>query len=115
MRDLRWAGYAAAGWALVFAARGIYWALGGTVGLGTLSAGIREAATEGDPTLYAALWATVALELVAAALALALVRPWGRVLPARWPVVGGRHVPAWALSPRPGARARSSPATAACS
>jgi hypothetical protein len=43
-RPSGWAGYAAAGWALVFAVRGVYWALGGTVGLGTLSPGIQQAA-----------------------------------------------------------------------
>jgi predicted lysophospholipase L1 biosynthesis ABC-type transport system permease subunit len=39
-----WAGYAAAGCALVFAVRDVYWALGGTVGLGTLSPGVQQAA-----------------------------------------------------------------------
>jgi hypothetical protein len=48
------AGYAAAGWALVFAVRGIYWALGGTVGLGTLSPGIQQAAVARDRALLAA-------------------------------------------------------------
>lgn len=92
-----WAGYAAAAWAIVFAIRGIYWALGGTVGLGTLSEGIQQAAAEGDPDLYAALWATVVLEVVAAALALALVKPRMWTLPHRLPVVGGKRVPNWAL------------------
>jgi predicted lysophospholipase L1 biosynthesis ABC-type transport system permease subunit len=46
--------YAAAGWALVFAGRGVYWALGGTVGLGTLSPGIQQAAVARDRALLAA-------------------------------------------------------------
>lgn len=96
-RSSVWVGYAAAGWALAFAVRGVYWALGGTVGLGTLSDGIRQAAADRDPDLFAALWATVALEIVAAGLALALVRPWGRRLPRRLPLVGGKAVPGWVL------------------
>lgn len=92
-----WAAYAAAGWAIVFAVRGAYWALGGEVGLGTLSSGIQQAAGAGDPSLFAALWASIALELLVAGLALALVRPWGRTF-ARWlPAIGGRPVPHWLL------------------
>ncbi|CAN5666528.1 MAG: DUF3995 domain-containing protein [Actinomycetota bacterium] len=61
-------------WAVVFAIRGAYWATGGTVGLGTLSQGIRNAAAAGDPTLYAALWITVVLEVAGVVVALALAR-----------------------------------------
>jgi hypothetical protein len=53
-RPSGWAGYAAAGWALAFAVRGVYWALGGTVGLGTLSPGIQQAAVARDRALLAA-------------------------------------------------------------
>jgi hypothetical protein len=53
-RPSGWAGYAAAGWALVFAVRSVYWALGGTVGLGTLSPGIQQAAVARDRPLLAA-------------------------------------------------------------
>lgn len=90
-------GHIAAGWAFVFAVRGIYWALGGTAGLGTLSPGIQRAAVDRDPSLFAALWITVALELVGVVLALALVRPWDETLPARLPFAGGKKVPGWAL------------------
>lgn len=69
----RWA-YAAAAWTLVFAVRGVYWATGGTTGLSTLSQGIRDAAAADDPWLYAALWVTVALELIAAGIAVTLAR-----------------------------------------
>lgn len=92
-----WAGYGAAAWALVFAVRGAYWALGGTVGLDTVAGGIREAAAAGDPTVFVALWVSVGLEILVALLALALVRPWGRVLPSRLPLVGGRRFPGWLL------------------
>jgi hypothetical protein len=92
-----WAGYAAAGWALLFALRGVYWALGGEVGLGTLSRGIQQAAAERDPWLFAALWISVALEVVAAGLALALVRPWERTFPRWLPFLGKQKVPGWLL------------------
>lgn len=87
------AGLLAAGWAFVFAIRGVYWALGGIVGLGTLSPGIQRAAAERDPFLFAALWITVALELVGVVLALALVRPPAESLPNRLPLLGGKRVP----------------------
>lgn len=93
----RWAGYAAAGWAILFAIRGTYWALGGTVGLGTLSQGIRRAAAEGDRSLFAALWVTVALEVFAAGLALTLAKSPGQRLSRRLPLVGGRRIPDSAL------------------
>lgn len=89
-----WAGYAAATWAILFAIRGVYWALGGTVGLGTLSEGIRQARAEHDPYLFAGLWISVALEVVVALLALALVRPRSRVVPRRLPLLGGKTLPA---------------------
>jgi hypothetical protein len=95
-RPSGWAGYAAAGWALVFAVRGVYWALGGTAGLGTLSRGIQQAAAARDRSLLAALWVTVLLEVAGALLALALVRPGPRA--PRWlPLLGGRRVPGWLL------------------
>lgn len=92
-----WAGYAAAGWAVVFAVRGVYWGLGGTVGLGTLSRGIQEGHANRDPALFAALWITVALEVLAAMLALALTGRWGQTFPHRFPFVGGKKVPGWLL------------------
>lgn len=90
-----WAAYAAATWAGLFAIRGVYWALGGTVGLGTLSTGIKEAHAAGDPALFAALWMTVVLEAFGVVLALSLVRAWGRTFPAWVPVVRGWTVPIW--------------------
>lgn len=94
-RSRPWAGYAAAMWALLFAVRGVYWALGGTVGLGTLSTGIKEAHAAGDPTLISALWVTVVLEAFGALLALSLVREWGQTFPDWVPALGGRSVPVW--------------------
>ena len=95
--SLVWAGYAAAGWAVIFAVRGVYWGLGGTVGLGTLSSGIQQGHAERDPWLFAALWITVALEVVAAALALALAGVWGQSIPHWLPFAGGKKTPGWTL------------------
>jgi hypothetical protein len=94
-RSRPWPAYAAATWSGLFAIRGVYWALGGTVGLSTLSTGIKEAHDAGDPALFAALWMTVVLEVFGVGLALSLVRAWGRTFPARVPVVRGRTVPIW--------------------
>lgn len=44
---------------------------------------IRTPALARDPTFVAILWITGALKVIAGLLALALVRPWGRVIP-RW-------------------------------
>ena len=61
--------------------------VGGSVGLGTLSPEIQQAADEGDPTLFAALWITDALELflrVRRGRAYWYVRFWGP-----WFLLGG--------------------------
>ncbi len=72
------AAYAACAWAVVFAAASFYWAAGGTVGEDTVGGVITRL-----PGIVALLWVTGALKVIGALLALALVRPWGRVLP-RW-------------------------------
>ena len=73
----RWAGYAACAWALAFAAVHLYWGLGGTAGL---PPGL--SLVDNTPLFVIDLVA-IPLCLAAAALALALVRPWGRRFP-RW-------------------------------
>jgi hypothetical protein len=78
----------------LFAIRGVYWALGGTVGLSTLSAGIREAHDAGDPYLFAALWITVVLEVIGVGLALSLARAGGS-FPDWVPFLRGRTLPIW--------------------
>jgi Protein of unknown function (DUF3995) len=54
--------------------------LGGRTLLDTVGGAIERRALAGDTALLAAVWITGALKLVAAALALALARPWGRRL-----------------------------------
>jgi hypothetical protein len=67
----------------VFAAISAFWALGGTLGLDTLGNEIEREARARDSETIALVWVTALLKLVAAALALALVRPWGWPLPRR--------------------------------
>lgn len=71
-----WAAYAAGAWALVFAAMSVYWAAGGTVGANTLSGAIKRL-----PGIVALLWGVAAVKALGGLFALALVRPWGRVIP----------------------------------
>ena len=73
-RSLTWPALAAATWCCAFAARGAYWAAGGTVGTGTLAGDLRRLATERPAPAVAVLWTTVAVELLAAAAALNLAR-----------------------------------------
>ncbi|QBI18490.1 DUF3995 domain-containing protein [Egibacter rhizosphaerae] len=102
----RWAGYAAAFWAAAFGIRSLYWALGGTVGLGTISEGLQAAAAARDPGVLAALWWVTVMLAVGTVLGLALVRAWGAVFPRVLPGVGGQAVPpAFLLLPSCGAGA----------
>lgn len=72
-----WAAYSAGAWALVFAAVHLYWALGGTAGLP------KGMSVDMNPALFVINVLAVPLSVVGALLALALVRPWGRLLPRR--------------------------------
>jgi Protein of unknown function (DUF3995) len=90
-RASSWAAYAAAAWALVFAAMSFYWAAGGSLGSSTMSDTIVQAARAREPQFVALLWTTGALKAIAGLLALALVRPSGRLLP-RWIALTGTWV-----------------------
>lgn len=69
-----WSSRAAAAWCLLFAARGAYWAVGGTAGLGTLAHDLRRQAAERATASLVVLWATIVLELVGAVIAVCLAR-----------------------------------------
>lgn len=73
VQSAAWAGYAACVWMLVFAAMSFYWALGGTVGLTTVSLGQELA---GEPWFIRLLWLTGILMVAGGLLALALVQSW---------------------------------------
>lgn len=72
--------YAAFAWSVVFIVPHVYWAAGGTVGLPA------DESVEG--ALAVINYAAILLTTVAAALALALVRAWGRPLPQRLLLAG---------------------------
>jgi hypothetical protein len=76
-----WAGYAACGCALLYAAVSFYWAAGGAAGLGTIGGQLEELGRARDPGIIALVWATGFLKVIGGLLALTLVRPWGRVFP----------------------------------
>lgn len=78
-RSAGFSAYAAAAWSLVFLIPHVYWAVGGTWGLDGRSM---------DGALAVINAAAIVLSLVAGALALALVRLWGRATPARVLLVG---------------------------
>ncbi len=71
--------YAAFVWSVVFLVPHVYWAAGSTVGLDGQSM---------DGVLAAINYAAIILSIIAAALALALVRPWGALLPHRLLLIG---------------------------
>lgn len=82
-RYAAWAAYAACAWAFAFAALSFYWAAGGTAGAETIGEAVTKPVLARDPGWIALLWATGALKALGGLLALALVQPWGRVIP-RW-------------------------------
>jgi Protein of unknown function (DUF3995) len=78
------AAYAAAIIAFAYAVVSLYWALGGHALIGTVGGYVQQLARRGGAIpLLAALAAAVA-KVVGGLLALALVRPWGRVVHRRW-------------------------------
>ncbi len=80
------AGYAAAGWAFLFAVPHVFWAIGGRAGLRWSLAlrGPDEEALIRDPAFVAqGLWGVAGLCVVAGLIGLATVRPWGARVPRR--------------------------------
>jgi len=82
-RAMAWAGYTACALALLSAVPSFYWALGGTAGLDTVGGAIEELARTRDTGGVALGIGAGALKVAGGLLALALVRPWGRVIPRR--------------------------------
>ena len=78
------AAYAAAATAFGYAAVSLYWAAGGTLLLGTLGGTLEDIARRGGlPAVALGLTAT-GLKAAGGILALALVRPWGRIVRRKW-------------------------------
>jgi hypothetical protein len=78
-----WPAYAAGGVAALYAAVSFHWAFGGTAGIGTLGGRLEEMARNGDPAVLGLAGIAGVLKVAGVVLALALVRPWGRVVPRR--------------------------------
>src|SRR5947209_17509989 len=74
-----WVAYAACGWALLFAALSFFWAAGGRTGLHPLEL---EVAPGNAVWIVINLGAGI-LKTVMGLLALALVQPWGRIVPCK--------------------------------
>jgi hypothetical protein len=92
-RALVLAAYAACVVAALYALVSFYWALGGTARIDTLGGKLEELARDGDPVVLWLAGAAGVLKVAGAVLALALVRPWGRLVPRRLLLVA-----AWAGS-----------------
>lgn len=79
-----WLGYAAAAWAVIFAAISFYWAAGGTALLETLGVTLRDMALARDPlAILVGGWLVGLAKLIGALLPLSLVRGWCRLLSCR--------------------------------
>ena len=76
-----WAAYAAAIWAVLFAALSFCWAAGGLAGADLVAPAAKSMAVARVPWFVAVLWATALLKLFGGLVALALVRAWGRIIP----------------------------------
>jgi hypothetical protein len=85
----RVAAYAAFALALGYAVVSLYWAAGGTRGLGTLGGSIERLARSRDAGAATVISIVIVLKLTGALLALALVRRWGHRLPRRLLLIAG--------------------------
>ncbi|MBO1581912.1 hypothetical protein [Bacillus sp. XF8] len=96
-------GYAASVALIPYAILKTLWAFGVPLlvsenGVEALHASMRTNADQVSRFLYSyGVDLTVILAIIASLLALALVRPWGVIIPKRLPGIGGRKVPGWLL------------------
>ena len=90
---LVWPGYAAAGWAALFALVSLYWAVGGTAGIRTVGGDIAALAGSGSGAAGLLAWGATVLKVAGVVFALALVSRWGRIFPRPLMLVAG-----WAAS-----------------
>lgn len=82
------AAYAAATVAFAYALMSLYWALGGHALVSTIGGYVEHFARQGGALPVLAALAVTLAKVVGGLLALALVRPWGRVVPRRWLLIG---------------------------
>jgi len=82
------AAYAAAVFAFGYALVSLYWAAGGHRLVSTVGGYVARFAREGGAVPVLVALAATAAKVAGGLLALALVRPWGRVIPRRWLLAG---------------------------
>ena len=82
------AAYAAAVVAFAYALVRLYWAVGGHGLVSTVGGYVEQFARRGGAVPVLVALAATALKVAGGLLALALVRPWGRVVPRRWLLLG---------------------------
>ncbi len=80
--------YAAAIVALAYALMSLYWALGGHALVSTIGGYAGQFARRGGALPVLAALAVMLAKVAGGLLALALVRPWGRVVPRGWLLIG---------------------------
>jgi Protein of unknown function (DUF3995) len=86
------AAYAAAGVAFGYAIISLYWAAGGRALLGTVGGYVEQLTRRGGAVPVIVALAVVLAKVAGGMLALALVRPWGRVIPRRLLLAGSAAV-----------------------
>ena len=82
------AAYAAAVLAFAYALVSLYWALGGHALVTTVGGYVEQFARRGGALPVLVALAAAAAKVAGGLLALALVRPWGRMVPRRWLLIG---------------------------
>ena len=82
------AAYAAGAVAFAYALVSLYWALGGRGLISTVGGYVEQFARRGGAAPVLLAWAVTAVKVAGGFLALALVRPWGRLVPRRWLLIG---------------------------
>jgi hypothetical protein len=82
------AAYAAAILAFAYALVSLYWAVGGRGLVSTVGGYVEQFARRGGAVPVVVALAATAAKVAGGFLALALVRPWGRVIPRRWLLPG---------------------------
>ena len=80
--------YAAAVVAFGYALMSLYWAVGGHALVSTIGGYVEQLARRGGPLPVLIALAAALAKAAGGLLALALVRPWGRVVPRRWLLAG---------------------------
>jgi hypothetical protein len=82
------AAYAAGVVAFAYALVSLYWALGGRGLISTVGGYVEQFARRGGAAPVLVAWAVTVAKAAGGLLAFALVRPWGRLVPRAWLLIG---------------------------